>query len=107
VLEAAVLGDEALLEALEDTYLSPLNTLRIGKPVACETLRHYFRCASNVSSAANSLGVTRPTVKDRLKQIEHTLGRPLETCQAELEVALRIEAYETVLTRTEGRRHDT
>jgi hypothetical protein len=95
-LEAAVLGDEALLEVLRETYLSPLNALRIGKPVACETLRHYFRCASNVSSAANSLGVTRPTIKDRLKQIEKAIGRPLEICQAELEVVLRIEAYETV-----------
>jgi hypothetical protein len=106
-LEAAVLGDEALLEALEETYMTPLNALRIGKPVACETLRHYFRCASNVSSAANSLGVTRPTVKDRLKQIEKTLGRPLETCQAELEVALRIEAYEAVPAQPEGYRHNT
>jgi PucR-like helix-turn-helix protein len=94
-LEAAVLGDEALLEVLQETYISPLNALRIGMPVACETLRHYFRCASNVSSAANSLGVTRPTVKDRLKQIEKALGRPLEMCQAELEVVLRIEAHES------------
>jgi sugar diacid utilization regulator len=106
-LEAAVLGDEALLEALRETYLSPLNALRIGKPVACETLRHYFRCASNVSSAASSLGVTRPTVKDRLKQIEKALGRPLEICQAELEVALRIEDYGTVPTRSEDPHHDT
>ncbi len=94
-LEAAVLGNEALLEVLRETYLSPLNALRIGGSVACETLRHYFRCASNASSAANSLQVTRPTVKDRLKQIEKALGRPLESCQSELEIALRLEAYDS------------
>lgn len=106
-LEAAVLGNEALLEVLKETYLSPLNTLRIGGSVACETLRHYFRCASNASSAANSLRVTRPTVKDRLKQIEKALGRPLESCQSELEIALRLEAYESSANRERPDRNVT
>lgn len=106
-LEAAVLGNEALLEALRETYLSPLSGLRIGRSVACETLRHYFRCARNASSTANSLSVTRPTVKDRLRQIEKALDRPIERCQAELEVVLQLEAYESAAARPAAMRSDT
>jgi hypothetical protein len=92
-LEAAVLRHEALTRALIASYLSPLDNLRMGAPVARDTLRHYFKCERNASSAASSLGVTRHTVENRLHQIEKALGRSLHTCLAELEVALRLEAF--------------
>jgi DNA-binding PucR family transcriptional regulator len=38
------------------------------------------------------LKVDRHTVKRRLHKIEESLGRALHTCQAELELALRLEA---------------
>lgn len=90
-LEAALLSDDALLDSLRETYLAPLDDLRIGRRLACETLRHYFRCRRNVSSAATSLGVSRITFKDRLVQIESAVGRPLDTCASEFETLLRLE----------------
>jgi hypothetical protein len=38
------------------------------------------------------LGVVRNTVESRLREIEERLGRPLHTCSAQLEVALRLDA---------------
>src|ERR1039458_633054 len=96
ILEAAVLRHEALTRSLIGSYLSPLDNLRMGGRVARETLRHYFKCERNVSSAANSQGTTRHTVEHRLHEIEKILGRPLHTCLAELEVALRLEAFDDV-----------
>lgn len=91
-LEAAVLRHKALTQCVVGGYLSPLDNLRMGGLVARETLRHYFRCERNVSSTANSLGVARHTVENRLRAIEKILGRSLSTCLAELEVALRLDA---------------
>jgi PucR C-terminal helix-turn-helix domain len=95
-LEAAVLRHEALIRSLVGRYLSPLDNLRMGGRVARETLRHYFKCERNVSSTANSLGVNRHTVENRLHEIEKILGRLLHTCLAELEVVMRLEAFRDV-----------
>jgi PucR C-terminal helix-turn-helix domain len=90
-LEAAVLRHEALTKSLIGSYLSPLDNLRMGGRVARETLRAYFTCERNTSSAAHLLGVARHTVENRLREIEKILGRSLHTCLAELEVVLRVE----------------
>jgi hypothetical protein len=91
-LEAAMLRTEAAAKSLAAAYLSPLDNLRIGGHAARETLRHYFRCERNLSSTAHSLGVrSRHTIENRLREIEKALGRPIHTCLAELEVALRLE----------------
>jgi purine catabolism regulator len=74
----------------------PLDNLRIGGLVARETLRAYFKCQRNASSAAAQLDVTRHTVKNRLGDIDEALGRSHNTCLAELEVALRLETLSNV-----------
>lgn len=55
-----------------------------------ETLKAYLATGLNVSSTAAALGVNRRTVTRRLRSVEESLGRPLETCVADLEVALRL-----------------
>lgn len=92
LLEAAVLQQEVLATSLVETFLSPLNGLGYRGQTARETLRAYFEAKRNVSSTAHRLGVVRNTVESRLREIEERLGRPLHTCSAQLEVALRVEA---------------
>jgi hypothetical protein len=92
-LEAALLRDDAAAASLLSRYLEPLDRLRMGGCVARETLRAYFECERNVSSAAHRLGVrSRHTITERLRRIDEALDCPLQTCYAELEVALRLEA---------------
>lgn len=85
-LLAIVLQDESLARALTDIYLPSLSI-----PVARETLRAYFASGWNKATAAAKLGITRHTVDRRLRAIEAKLDRRLETCHAELEIALRLE----------------
>jgi hypothetical protein len=91
LLEAAVLQHDALTTSLMETFLSPLDGLGYRGQTARDTLRAYFEAKRNVSSTANRLGVVRNTVESRLREIEEKLGRPLHTCSAELEIALRLE----------------
>ncbi len=91
VLEAAVLQHDAMASSLVDTFLSPLDGLGHRGQPARDTLRAYFDAKRNVSSTAQRLGVVRNTVESRLREIEERLGRPLHSCSAQLEVALRLE----------------
>jgi hypothetical protein len=91
LLEAAMLNHDVLATSLADTFLLPLNGLAYRGQTARDTLRAYFETRRNVSSTANRLGVVRNTVENRLREIEERLGRPLHTCSAQLEVALRLE----------------
>jgi len=92
LLEAALLQQEALATSLVETFLSPLDGLGYRGQTARDTLYAYFEAKRNVSSTAHRLGVVRNTVESRLREIEERLGRPLHTCSAQLEVALRLEA---------------
>ena len=76
--------------AFIDVHLGPLATMRDAGASARETLRAIFEAGHQVAPAASSLGVDRGTLRRRLKQIERQLGIPLR--QAELEIALRLEA---------------
>jgi PucR C-terminal helix-turn-helix domain/GGDEF-like domain len=89
-LLAAVLRDQELASSLVEVHLSPLDGHR-DSAVSRETLRAYFAAGCNAATAAAALRVDRHTVERRLNSIETRLGRPLHTCRAELEVALRIE----------------
>ena len=95
LLEAAVLQQEALATALAETFLEPLDGLGYRGQTARDTLRAYFEAKRNVSSTASRLRVARNTVESRLREIEDRLGRPLHTCSAQLEVALRLDALGT------------
>jgi sugar diacid utilization regulator len=90
-LLAAALGDEVLAGSLRDLYLAPLTAGRDGGASLRQTLRAYFAAQCNVSSTAQELGVDRKTVSARLRAVERRLGRPIATCAAELETALRLE----------------
>lgn len=91
-LIASMLRDDLLLTSLRQLYLAPLSQERDGGETARETLRAYFATGRQVSSAAAALGVNRHTVTNRLRAIEERLGRPLETCTAEMDAALRLDA---------------
>ncbi len=93
-LLSSMLLDDALTGSMIDIYLSPLGSNNNGGAVLRRTLRAYFAAERNASSAASALGVTRHTVENRLRTIEQKLGRRLRIQQAELEVALRLEALD-------------
>ncbi len=96
-LLAAVLQDELLAATLRRLYLEPLMAERDGGEVAIETLRAYLEAGRNVSSAAAGLGVRRHTVTSRLRAIEEKIGRSLDSCATEIEVALRLDRLNAVV----------
>lgn len=93
-LLASIVKDDLLESSLRQLYLSPLVREHDGGAAMRETLRAYFAADRNASSAAAYLGVNRNTVARRLRLIEERLGRTLETVAADLELALRLEAFE-------------
>jgi PucR C-terminal helix-turn-helix domain/GGDEF-like domain len=90
VLVASLLEDEVLARSLKEIFLGPLGESRESE-VLRKTLRAYFDARCNAATAAILLKVDRHTVERRLRAIEKLLGRLPQTCQAELEVALRLE----------------
>jgi PucR-like helix-turn-helix protein/diguanylate cyclase with GGDEF domain len=90
-LLAAVLADEPLAALLRERYLVPLRRERDGGQVLRQTLRAYFSCSRNVSSAAALLGTRRNTVANRLRAAERRLGCELASCALEIEIALEID----------------
>jgi hypothetical protein len=91
-LTAALLADSVLARLHRDTFLTPLDGQRDGGHISRETLHAYFACERSIASASAMLNVTRRTVENRLASIAKVLDRPLHSCLAELEVALRLEA---------------
>jgi DNA-binding PucR family transcriptional regulator len=91
VLLAAAARDDKIAGFLLDAYLRPLERRKDGEALK-RTLRSYLTLGCNAASAAASLGVDRHTVQRHLGKIEESLGRPLDSCRAELEVALRVDA---------------
>lgn len=89
--DATALRDEALADSLIETYLSPLDRMRIGGRAARRTLRALLDTGHNASSAASALRVDRSTVHRRRNEIEQRLGCRLHERQVEIEVALRVE----------------
>ena len=90
VLSAAVMRDEEMRRFLVEAYLRPLKECRDGD-VLRETLRTYVSLDYNAASTAATLGVDPHTVQRRLRRIEAAIGRPLDSCRAELDIALRVE----------------
>lgn len=91
-LLASAMRDDLLATSLRELYLDPLTRERSGGKSARETLRAYFASGRNVSSAAAALGVSRQTAGSRLQAIESRLGRPLDSCSAELEMVLELDS---------------
>jgi hypothetical protein len=93
-LLTSMLQDELLLTSLRRIYLKPLETERDGGEAARETLRAYFACGRNVSSASAALGVSRRTVTSRMRAIEARFERSFEEGAAEIEAALLLHDLE-------------
>jgi PucR-like helix-turn-helix protein/diguanylate cyclase with GGDEF domain len=98
-LEAIAMQTPELACSLQMAYLGPLSDNPRRSSILRETLRAYLSAGRNASSAAVALRVTRRTVENRLRTIETGLGRPLDACSAELELALRLESLDPSLTR--------
>jgi PucR C-terminal helix-turn-helix domain/GGDEF-like domain len=90
VISAALLRHPELRRFLLDAYLRPLDRHRNAGALR-KTLRAYLAHGCNAASAATSLGVDRHTIQRRLHRAEQILGRRLDACRAELDVALRLE----------------
>jgi PucR-like helix-turn-helix protein/diguanylate cyclase with GGDEF domain len=93
-LLAAMLQDDLASASLRQLYLDPLEGVRDGGQVLRETLRAYFAARRNVSSTAAALGVNRQTIANRVRTVEQRLGRSIDTCSVEIEVALRLECLQ-------------
>jgi hypothetical protein len=91
-LEAALLGASVLGPLHQETYLEPLNSLRISTDDAKATLTAFLASGRNIASTSASLEVRRSTVERRLDAISDALGRPVHSCLPELELALRLDA---------------
>jgi hypothetical protein len=89
-LLASMSKDELLTSSLHHLYLAPLIATRDGGDTSLATLRAYFASGRNNRATASALGVTRQTIANRLRAIEEKLGGPLETCEANVEAALRL-----------------
>lgn len=90
-LTAAALGDDLLASSLRQLYLQPLEAEKDGGESLRQTLRSYFACERNRSSAAAALQLARNTLAARLDIAEERIGRPLISCAAGLEVALALQ----------------
>ncbi len=89
-LLAAVLQNETLARSLEQRYLMVFGGQRDGGDKLCRTLRAYIEAECNATSAAQALRVNRRAVNRRVRTVEGLIGRPLRSCLAEIDVALRL-----------------
>ena len=79
--------------------------MKDGGAGAREALREIFKAGHQIEAAASALKVDRGTLRTRLARIERRLGFALRSPQAELELALRLEAlYEVGPSAGDGRR---
>jgi GGDEF-like domain/PucR C-terminal helix-turn-helix domain len=90
-LLASMLSDDLLIASLRELYLAPLEEEPDGGKTLRQTLRAYFAAGRTISSAAATLGVKRHTVTNRLRAAEKRIGRPIDSCTAEIDAALRLD----------------
>jgi PucR C-terminal helix-turn-helix domain/GGDEF-like domain len=90
-LVAAMAKDEVLIASLRQIYIEPLHCGRDDGEALKETARAYLAAGRNITSAASALRLNRQTVRTRLRTVEDKLGRSLDECGAEMEIALRLE----------------
>jgi len=84
--------DEALVQALAERRLGPLDTMRSPqRERLAETLLSWLECGHNASEVAARLGVHPQTVRYRMRQLDQLFGAQLHdtTVQFEMQLALR------------------
>jgi hypothetical protein len=96
-LLASALSDDVLAGSLHDIYIAPLEKERDKGVALVETLGAYFAVGGNISSTAAALGVSRQTVNSRLRLAEERFGCPLDTCAAEVQIAMRLHQLEPAI----------
>ncbi len=94
-LLASAARDGILVKSLREIYLAPLAQERDGGARLRETLSAYFSAGRQVSATAATLHVSRQTVSSRLHAVEGRIGRPLDACAAEMQLALELERLST------------
>jgi DNA-binding PucR family transcriptional regulator len=94
-LLASAISDNILATSLRNIYLAPLAEERDGGATLRKTLLAYLAARGHISAAAASLGVTRQTVRTRLRLVEQKIGRSVDACTAEMEIALGLEHFPT------------
>jgi hypothetical protein len=92
VLAVAVMRDSSFLEAIKASFLEPLDIAgsRAGVDLR-RTVRAYLATGQNATNAAAKLGVERRTVASHIRICERAIGRTVEECHAQLQVALDVE----------------
>jgi PucR C-terminal helix-turn-helix domain len=90
-LVAAAMRDPDLAYFLNATYVEPLGEDRTPLEL---TIRTVLEMNGNVTSAGAALGLARQTVASRIRVVEQRLERPLRSCAAQLETALRLAELE-------------
>jgi hypothetical protein len=90
-LVATIAKDEVLIASLRQLYIEPLDCGPDSGVGLKETVRAYLSAGRNISSAASKLRISRQTVRVRLRMVEDKIGRSLDECGAEMEIALRLE----------------
>ncbi len=93
-LLAGTLQNDTLMKSLKQTYLLPLSSQRDGGAILRGTLRTYIELGCNDTSASHVLQVGRRSVKSRIRTAERLIGRRLNECWPELDVALRLDVLE-------------
>jgi hypothetical protein len=93
-LEASAIQDPVLSSFLRHRYLEPIKQGPRDGEALLETLRAYFSTDRNGASTSAAVGVSRQTVTNRLRAIEERLGRPLQSCTADVELGLRLDDLE-------------
>ncbi len=90
-LLASASRDPDLATSLRQIYVVPLAEERDGGGRLRETLLAYFAAGRQVSATAAVLGISRQTVSSRLRAAEDRIGRSLDACAADIEIALGLE----------------
>jgi hypothetical protein len=93
-LPASAMQDPVLVASLRNLYLAPLSRAPDGGTVLRRTLRAYFAAGMNTTSAAAVVDADRRTVANRLRVAEGLLGCGLDSCAADLQVALWVDRFE-------------
>jgi hypothetical protein len=91
ILLSAIIRDPLLTTSLIETFLRPLEGRNDRGAMLRRTLQAYFAANRNVAASAAALGVSRNTIERRVHAVEASLGQTLESCCAQLQVALAAE----------------
>ena len=88
-LEDLALCDREAAATFAASELAPIASGPRGDQLL-ETLGAYFACEQNARATAKRLGIHHQTVRQRLDAVEDSIGAPVGSRRAELELALRL-----------------